>query len=256
MMRMGSLMLALCLCGATLAQDAKPPTGEKPAAGKDPQALKILETADAATKKCTKVHYKAKSTASGPLAEFAPPAEGEVWLAGKTKDATAPFASVRVEGKLKSDSGERELVIGSDGDKYFALDKKNKKAHIDITPDVWGPSGNGLANLAMREFSHPTPFADELNGDVVELREKTKVGGEECDVIHIVYRQAQGEAVWYFSTKDHLPRRVDRVIQMQRGTKETLTVELTELTEDAKIPDDAFKAIAPEGFEKSDEPLQ
>ncbi len=255
MLRLCSLALALCISGAFHAQDAKPPAGEKPAAGKDPKAVKILETADAATKACNKVHYKAKLTPSAQLASFVPPCEGEVWMAGKSKSQVDPFDKLRIQGKLKPGEGETELTLGCGDGKYFAVDPKNKKVHVDITVNVWGAAARSLAGVAMREFCHPTPFSDELNGDVIELREKTKVGDEECDVIHIIYRDAQGEATWYFSTKDHLPRRVDRVIPIQGSAKETLTVELTGLTEDAKMPDDAFTPVVPEGYEKTEEPL-
>ena len=73
----------------------------------------------------------------------------------------------------------------------------------------------------MAEYIHPRPFSDEINAEKAVMKGTTKVGDEECYQIHVVYRNARGaEAMWYFSKKDFLPRRVDRIRPGQDGGQE------------------------------------
>ena len=83
------------------------------------------------------------------------------------------------------------------------------------------------------------------------------MGDEECIEVLIEYKQAPQKAVWFFSTKDGLPRRVDRFIPGGRepDAKGTWTqLHVTKLEPGAKIDAEVFKLKVPEGFEKTDDP--
>ena len=81
----------------------------------------------------------------------------------------------------------------------------------------------------------------------------TKIGDEECYEINVVYARSQGEATWFFSKKDFLPRRVDRVVTRQAGgEKATTQLIVTDLVVNPKFPDDPFKLVVPEGYAKTD----
>jgi len=69
-----------------------------------------------------------------------------------------------------------------------------------------------------------------------------KVNGVDCDVIHVVYRNAVGETRWYLGRKDHLPRRVD---QIRSGG--TLVVSLSDLDVGPKLAAGTFAIEVPEG---------
>ena len=74
-----------------------------------------------------------------------------------------------------------------------------------------------------------------------------------CWQIQVVYRPNL-EAVWFFSKKDYLPRRVERINTNpsgERGAAPQLTV--AELKLDPKFKDDPYKLVVPEGYEKTDE---
>lgn len=105
----------------------------------------------------------------------------------------------------------------------------------------------------MIEYCHTAPFNDEINAETVELKGMTKIGDENCYEIHIVYAQAAAEAVWFFSEKDFLPRRVDRVYTNGEGQKASMQLTLTDVVVDPKFKHDPFKVVVPEGFTKTDE---
>ena len=98
---------------------------------------------------------------------------------------------------------------------------------------------------------HATPFTDELTGQKALLLGTETVGGEVCDHVLVVYAKGQ-EAEWYFSKRDNLPRRVDRIVKNAEGATAKRIRTITNLVVDPQLPDDTFKVKVPEGFEKTD----
>lgn len=246
--------VALALLGIAAAQ-TPPPTGEaKPAGAIDPK--EILTKVDAATKAVNAVKYQATFRGTGTSEFQLPKVKGSVILSGKVKNPNDFFRKVFIEAVVEKPGGghETRIQLGSDGESYFLIDPERKRLHEDIAPDVYGNLGQSAMNLVMREYTHPTPFSDELNGQKVELRSDHKVGDQDCYQIHVVYSQNMGEAVWYFAKKDHLPRRVDRTFTLPGQGARTMTLELTDVVIDPKIEDAQFTAQAPEGFTKTNDP--
>ena len=104
----------------------------------------------------------------------------------------------------------------------------------------------------MIEFVHARPFTDELTGQKALLLGTVTVGDEVCDHVLVVYANGQ-EAEWYFSKRDNLPRRVDRIAKNAEGEKAKRIRTITNLVVDPQLPDDAFKVKVPEGFEETDD---
>ena len=118
---------------------------------------------------------------------------------------------------------------------------------------VVGRLGNTINQLfAMREFSHPTPFADEMSGDLLKLVGTEKIGDEECHRVRVVYSSGRGEVFWCFSKKDRLPRRVERILRRESAAAAAYTLTLTELVVDPELPDNPFGLVVPEGFTRTD----
>lgn len=231
----------------TKAQDAKP--GEL----KDP--VEILKKADAATLAVKSVRYKARFSGTGAAESRVPRIEGVAVLAGDKGDNPTRFM---FEAEIRPPGSDDALKVkaGGDGSDFWVINEKEKKVHTDIDPDVLGRATVLLRFFTMREFTHPKPFSDEINGEKQELRGKTKIGGEECYEVHVTYQGMAQEAVWYFSTRDFLPRRVDRISSSgQGGDRFESRLELTELAVDPSFVKDPFKLDMPEGYEKTDEPM-
>lgn len=218
------------------------------------EAVEILKKVDDATKAVKAVRYNATAQGTGAAAARAPRAEGKVLMSGKDEQGTPKF---RVEAKVQPpDSGEaKEYTAGHDGNLFYLIDPSKKMVYADIDAQILGGAGRNMGGLLMREFSHPTPFSDEINSVRAEIKGSKKIGDQDCYEILVVYREKPQplEAIWYFSKKDYLPRRVDRLVTNAAGEKGAAELSITDLIVDPKTADDAFKLVVPDGFEKTDE---
>lgn len=257
MKRTLSLMLGFCLVSAAWAQEqgqkeeARRPTTQSAA---DAELLDILKKVDEAAKKVQSARYKVELKAWGAIgSQEVPEVKGTVALAGKPRGQSNDPDTFRMQ--IKGEGGPRgkpiDATIGGDGNEYYRLDPATKTAHIDVDPNVVGPTYLGLARwLAMMEFVHPTPFSDEIRGDKREKRPDEKIGDQECWQIHVVYSGGEGQSTWWFSKKDYLPRQVKRFASQGGGYITTVL----DLEVDPKLDKSFFKPQVPEGWTKTDEP--
>lgn len=252
MKRVLCVMLSLCVAAAAYAQDtekAEKKQDKKPEVKPkvdDAKALEIFKKADAATKRVKSVKYKASSSASGAAASRIPKKmTGTVIMVGEDPSG---FDKYYIDFKGEMPDGRKLAgTTGSDADEYFLLDPAKKIAYVDIDDSVTGTAGQAARVLIFREFSHPSPFGDEINGDKRELKGSKKIGDEDCHHLYVMYSGGRGEAEWYISKKDFLPRRVDRISQ-------GYSVTITDLKIDPKLDPGIFKVKVPEGWTKTDEP--
>jgi len=250
------LMLSLGLVNVVVAQESvRPPEGadaKKP--NDDPkhkEAVEILKKVDDATKALKVVSYKSSAMGVGWLATRVPKMEAKVIAAGKWENEPGKF---RVEAKvtLPDSSESREFTAGNTGEEFFLIDPVKKLVYADLDPAVMGSDGRIIQQILMREYNHPTPFSDEVNSEKAEITGSEKIGDHDCYVINVVYRPKL-EAVWYFSKKDFLPRRVDRIGISPTDERGSTQLTVTDLVVEPKNADDAFKLTVPEGYEKTDE---
>lgn len=255
MTKLLTLMLSFGLVHVALAQEnVRPPEGEARKPNEDPkhkEAVDILKKVDAATKALTTVSYKASTQGEGWLASRVTKMEGTVVASGKWE---SELGKLRVDAKATMpDSAEsRAFSIGNTGEEFYLIDPDKKLVYADLDPQVMGSDGRLATNLLMREFNHPTPFSDEINSEKAEIIGSEKVGDQDCYVINVNY-SPKVEAVWYFSKKDFLPRRVDRINLSPTGERGKGQLIVTDLVTDVKNADTAFNLAIPEGYEKTDE---
>ncbi len=256
-MRTGSVLLSLCLAASVatrvMGQTAAEGAGTAEKDSTPNKGVEILRKADVATKAVKLVSYKASLRATEWLAERMKPIEGTAVIAGVCPDARPERFRYEAKFTVPDTTETKEVTTGSDGDITFLIDPSVKTVYADIDPAVVGSDGRLARRIAMIEYCHSTPFNDEINAEKVELRGMTKIGGENCYEIHVVYARAAGEAVWFFSEKDFLPRRVDRVRTNAQGQKASTQLTLTDVVVDPKFKRDPFKVVVPEGFTKTDE---
>lgn len=250
------LMLSFGLVHVVTAQESvRPPDGaEAKKPNDDPkhkEAVEVLKKVDEATKALKVVSYKSSAMGVGWVATRVPKMEAKVVAAGKWENEPGKF---RVEAKVTiADSSEsREFTAGNTGEEYYLIDPVKKLVYADLDPAVMGGDGRAVQNILMREYNHPTPFTDEVNSEKAEITGSEKVGDQDCYVISVLYRPKL-EAVWYFSKKDFLPRRVDRVQISPTDERGFAQLVVTDLVVEPKNAEDAFKLTVPEGFEKTDE---
>ncbi len=243
---------------------ALPGRGEEPAAAAPVEdtraaALEVLEKAGAAAAKVRSVRFKAFTKPTGIVNSFVGSAAGEGYMEGWDAATQRPQKFwVHVQASPPGKEETSELTGGGDGETYFLIDHKNKKAYEDLDPGVLGTGGQTLQTIGLVQFVHPDPYQRELEGKSLELLGTEKVSGVECYLVKVAYAGggpggAEVGSIWSFSTEDYLPRRRVRQFAVpQQGVGE-LEIVLTDLEIDAEVTADLFKLKLPEGYEQIDD---
>lgn len=221
----------------------------------EPDVMEIVKKADEATKELTEVSYDAEYFGEGAYAKRVPHVSGKAMLReGKTSMLGALFGGsrqlVRFEGEFSppDSSVKQAFLVASDGKRVYSLDPAEKtymSAELAAGGDILLRQG---ATLFMREYIHPTPFSDEINAMVQRYEGEKDIGGEPCHVIFVEYSRNQGQARWYFSKNDYLPRRVDRISKSREGKEAATVLSVSNLNIQPKLTSDLFAPIKPEGF--------
>jgi outer membrane lipoprotein-sorting protein len=254
------LLMALMLIPLTRAARAedKPketPTPTKPDAEEragEPigtRATDILEAADAATRRIKSIKYTLHVQRVDVPDNQASKMSGTVIMSGWKDGAPAKF---RYEVVTRPGGGTEtaKVIVGYDGAQYWALNMRDKKAFAGETMESIGIYQLLVQFFPVTEFVFPSPFGDELNAPKKEYLGPDKVGGEQCQKVYVAYQNPRQKATWYFSTKDHLPRRVDRMITDPDGATLTRSSVITDLVVDPELPDDVFTLVIPSEFVK------
>lgn len=212
------------------------------AAAQDPDPKELLKKADATTLAVKAVSYKVEV--------FNPDGEnrrgifkGTVRLRNDGTKTETGQPAMRIEGAARGPEGEIPVEIITDGKELLLIDKAKKMARR-IPADRVGDDRavqNVLQLAVMREFSHPNPFGDEVNGEKQTLEGKKTINGVECNVILVKYSVQAAEARWFFGVKDNLPHRVERL------GERPYVVELADLNTEPKFDADAFAMTVPTG---------
>ena len=219
-----------------------------PALGDDPDLKEIIAKVDQTTRAVKAVSYTARLWAEGDM-PFPQPRIEAVVKAREGAQGELPL--LWVDGLIKVPNSERthpfRLILN---DKQAA--SFNDQEKVCIIGDL--PEGQDLVYEAFRtvvmgEFLGPTPFSDELDADSRRYEGKQTIGGTECHVIYVDYKDGRAEARWYFGVEDRLPHRVDRVAPGSGG-KMFRALELSDIDVSAKFDEGTFAIRVPEGFER------
>ncbi|GEM_PF-1428349 len=229
------------------------PVKTLPGDATEPDPTSILKRAEMSCRSLKSVRYSVRTERPGAAAAQRNLLEGTVLVRGWKDDLPERF---RYEIRTYPGGGDvpNDIVLGYDGETYYSINPKEKKVTA-------GPERNGLGALgilrsrfAIDEFVRPRPYEDEIIAQKSEYRGSIKIGDEECESVFVKYLSGEQEAVWYFSKKDYLPRRVDRKRRSMDGATLDNTWVVTNLKIDAKAEDEAFKLRVPEGFTRVDVP--
>lgn len=213
----------------------------------------ILKKAAEAAKQVKVVRYTFSRQGIGADEERSPKISGTVTFAGWAYNAVEKF---RVQMKvLRPPATEPvEVIAGSDGQVVYLVDHAKKKVFADLDPAVLGAQAAPVRVTMIDDFLNPNAFADELKSEKIDLAGPTQVNGEDCHEVHCKAKaDSESETVWFISTKDHLPRRMDMIFPSRDGKQGGRRIILSDLAVNPKLDGDPFKLVVPEGYTKTDE---
>ncbi len=243
MRNLAYLLLPLASALPAIAQD-KAAASTKPT---DP--VEILKRADAAAKAVDSVRYVALHEDLRNVKDKFAAVQGTITLSGWAgRSPTRWLADVTV--KYPEDGKVEELTAGRDVDKCFLIDKTAKKAYESTELDVAGSRRRWVELLIVNEYVHVSPLADEIDGEKIGFLGVTKVGDEECYVVHVKYKGTKQETRWFFSTKDLLARRVERYFTGTESGRGFRRLTMSSLEVNPKLPENTFKLVLPKGVTK------
>ncbi|MCO6436265.1 MAG: hypothetical protein J5J06_04170 [Phycisphaerae bacterium] len=250
----GLILIGPAVAFAQDAPEEKAPPKVQRDEAKHQEAVELLKKVDAAAKAVETCRYDSTWKPTGFLAERMGSASGRVLLGAKVESAGGAH-KMKVTTKIqRTPSAEvAEYTTGFDGDEFYLIDPTSQKVHADIDPGVVGTDGQNARAIVMQEFAHPTPFSDEINSDSAEILRKEMFDGQECSVVHVVYAGGRGEAVWWFSNKDYLPRQREQLFKNPDGERGSWVLTITNLEIAPEWQDKAFALVVPEGYKKTDE---
>lgn len=244
MRTMLSVILMLGLTTITTAEES----GE--AGGRQDEAKAIVSKAAAALKAVKSVSYTIDYKGTEWIAAHVPEIKGTIVMGGRSEhDIDRFFCELKI---TPSESSEvRELSAGSDGNEFFLVDPATKTVYQDMDIAVLGSAGRGIRRALLREFTDPEPFDEALQSGAMDLRDETKIGEEECYVVHLKPSDPP-EMVWYFAKKDLLPRRVTRLYERE-GKEGTTEMLLTDVVVNPTFVRSPFKPVVPKGYTQTDD---
>lgn len=250
MKRILGTLLVLGLAAMAAAQD-KPEKPEDKKPGDLTDVKEILKKADAETRRVRSARYRF---------EFAPSASGSPMITGTAilgSGSADGLKTFQMDLKLKQVASPepRRVTLGSDGETTYMIDHAGRMVHASTDSAVLGSFAQTVRQVGMLEFVHPAPFSDEINAEKAELKGTTRINEEACYEVDVKYKGVAAEAVWYFSVKDFLPRRVDRILSPPGGGEKLRTrLVLLSLEPDPRLDPDTFKLQVPEDYTRTDEP--
>lgn len=244
MRRIAFLMIAALLVAPAFAE------GEE-SAERDAEAVEVLKKVDAAIKAVSSVRYEASVKATGDLSAQMNPAKGKAMFKGWTNGSPEMYV-VEVETTMPGSDAVVHLTGGGNGEEFFLIDHTNKKAYVDMDPNVMGTTGRALQAMMTIEFVHDRPFDDEIGADKVEMSGTEKIGDEDCYKIDVHYSGGRGHTTWLFSKKDYLPRGRIMHFSGEQGNG-TVVRELFNVEAAPDVDASAFAFKLPEGYERIDD---
>lgn len=187
----------------------------------------LLRSIDKATRNVSTATFKAEVRGTGYLVTQKPIWMGEARIR-KNKGESFLRGSLLMKGKLRAPDSTTTLThsIASNGEIVRLLSESEKTLHVGETDSKLMDKVNELFDVWVT-FLHPTPFMDEVQAPLAELEGQALVNGDRCNVIYVEYKNQQ-RSRWYFSVKDNLPRKVER-IYMQKGREGTRTTIIWDL---------------------------
>ena len=214
-------------------------------------ARKVLRAADDATRKVQAVSYSARYEGFGVRAMTEPVVVGSVTLARNPAFEAYP-AKVRYQGSAWNPTSPTPFVFVSafDGENAYLI---NHEERLFVTGDG---AGQGLRllyvgdRMLMTKFVIPEPFKDEMEAHVADFEGRAYVNGTLCDVVYVEYKDQPETAKtrWYFGTEDKLPRRVERLTEIN-GRSGATVISLADLRVLDNVEDSVFRLEEPEGYD-------
>ncbi len=209
--------------------------------------IEIFRRAAAAAKKLEMFYYEATLRGIGPLAADVPALWGTVVQGGESNGSLQKFR-VMINDNVPGNTLQEAAMAGSDGKTFFLVDGANKTVAASDDPVVMGDMAQVLPYVTVPQLMHPEPFSKEMKADKLEFVGTETVSGKECYIVQVHGEVAGEQTMWFFSTQDALPRRVERIKTDAKGRSGTTRLTLAAVSSNPNFGRDPFQTFAGHGY--------
>lgn len=160
----------------------------------------------------------------------------------------------RVSGTvIPKDGPEQKLDQATDGETAALLDH-GRRIHVHGSY----PQARGLIRdiirLAVPELGADDAFETALTRSC-KYEGVQEVNGTACDVVYVPQARARASR-WFIGAEDHLPRRIERIVNLYPGNegKDKMVLILASIKARSDFGPDSFVLATPEGYEDLEMP--
>lgn len=165
------------------------------------------------------ISYSAKAYSTGALESLTPKSDGLVKMR-RVANATPDAWLARITGRTSKKSGKAadgealDFDVGYLGNKRIEwADSKAQKLLEKVERSAQSPIVQGAKSLRIDELFSAAPYTRDLASASATILDRKPVAGVDCEVIQTEIGERKNKTRWYIAIDDHLPRRVDRVIE-------------------------------------------
>jgi peroxiredoxin len=243
---------------APVADESKdaPPTDES-------EGKRLLRRSAEAIRAARAITYSAKAYSTGALESLTPKADGLVKMrrvAGGAPDAWLARITGRTTKKgAKAGDGESlDFDVAYLGNKRIEwADPKAQKIVEKVDRSAQSPIVQGAKSLRIDELFAAAPYTRDLTAGTATIIDRKTIAGVECEVVQIEMGERKNKTRWYLGLDDHLPRRVDRVIEGAMASE--VVVEASDLkvetSEEPSISASSLRIPVQPGWTEEREPV-
>ncbi len=211
----------------------------------EPEAKKAIDQMVEAITKAKTLSYHIEAKGVGGYFEMLPTTKAEV-IAARVENSPGTWR-MRVTGQATAAAVEpTEILFVSDGTKRTWVDYPNKTV-LERTATDQGPVGQAITTVAIREVFEAQPLSKERTSPNMKMETAVDIDGVKCDVVYIDPGENLTKSRYAIATTDHLPRRVEMVIQ-GGGIDGKRVCTLTKVKADVAPPEGSFAISTPDGF--------
>ncbi len=234
----------------TATQKLKSPVNAKPVElVVEDEAVQILQKAAEAIKELKSVSMKCNtgSTGGGVFERMAQKIEGSIIASRSPSDPNDWVVRATGSGAPRASEPVIQFDCIWSGNEAHWIDHKEKKVMKRTLGGARGIPYQLPMQLRPAGLFTTEPLSTQLASKEIKLEKSADAGGTPCDVVLVSNDGRRDRTRWYFAKSDHLPRKVEKVIESPMGSG-TSHVEFGDIQINKDVPPTALQMVTPEGY--------
>lgn len=228
----------------------KSPVAAKPAELiVEQEAVDVLTKCAEAVKTLKSLTMKANtgSTGGGMFERMAQKIEGKVIAARSPSNPSDWVVRATGSGTPRANEASLEFDCIWTGGEAQWVDHKDKKVLKRTVGGARGVAYQLPMQIRPAGLFAAEPLSAQLASKEIKMEKAADAGGTPCDVVLVSVDGKRDRTRWYIAKSDHLPRKVEKVIESPMGSGSSY-VEFGDLQIDKDVPAAALQMVTPEGY--------